>query len=304
MRKTLVVPLLDPQADHVGVSERALPYAHTLMDATDARLMLVSVIDMAPEFSELTGQISTELAEEREAWIADRKRYLQSIAKDFPEDRVEVVVRCGNATTEVLDLIASLDRPMLVMGSHARTGTARMLYGSVTFRLLHGADAPVMVVRRRLPEPANPELQRVMVPLDGSVFAEQVLPAVLDALGGEPLDLHLIHVIDLARNPPDDPIRTQGLTPYQWAKRYLPKVAEHLETRGHRVTWEIRDGSVPEEITLASHEQGCDLIAMSTNSRGGLSRLIYGSVAEKVLSESGVPLMLVRPDETAAPFGG
>lgn len=303
MRKTLVVPLLDPQMDHVGVSERALPFARSMLEQTDAKLIMISVVDMAPEFSDLSGPVSGAIVDERRALTAERRCYLEGLAATFPDGRVEVEVRCGNATSEVLDLLVMLDRPMLVMGSHARTGTARMLYGSVAFRLLHGADAPVMVVRKAVPQPSNPPLRRVLVPLDGSVFAEQVLGAVHDVLGQQALDLHLVHVIDLARHPPDDPLRTQGVTPYQWAKHYLPSVVEPLEARGHQVTWEIRDGSVPEEIARTAREQHSDLIAMSTNSRGGLSRLMYGSVAETVLSDADVPLLLVRPSESALPFG-
>jgi nucleotide-binding universal stress UspA family protein len=304
MRKTVIVPLLDPQVDHVGVSERALPYARAVVESTDADLILVSVIDMATEFNEGRGGLSDPMTRMRDEWVADRERYLESVARTFPDGRVQTEVLCGNATTEVLDFVARLDRPIMVMGSHARSGAARMLYGSVTFRLLHGADSPVLVVRRSLPEPANPELRDVMVPLDGSLFGEQVLNTVLDVLGQQPLHFHLVHVIDLARNPPDDPIRKNGLTPYQWAKRYMPRVAAVLEGRGYTVSWEIRDGSAPEEIAMASFERGVDLIAMSTNSRGGLSRLIYGSVAEQVLGEAGVPLLLVRPTETAVPFSG
>jgi nucleotide-binding universal stress UspA family protein len=302
MRKTVVVPLLDPQVDHVGISERALPYARALVETADSDVILVSVIDMAPELHRDERRLPDELVREREAWISDRQQYLDSLARSFPEGQVSTKVLCGNASTEVLDYVATFDRPMMVMGSHARTGAARMLYGSVTFRMLHAADMPVLVIRKFLPEPSNPELRRILVPLDGSLFGEQVLSTVLDVLGQNRLDLHLVHVIDLARNPPDDPIRKHGLTPYQWAKRYLPQVAHILEERGHNVTWEIRDGSVPDEITAASHERGLDLIAMSTNSRGGLSRLIYGSVAEKVLNETGLPLLLIRPDETALPF--
>lgn len=303
MRKTVIVPLIDPRADHVGVSERALPYARALVKLTDAELILASVIDMATEFNEGRGGLSDPMIRMREDWVSDRTQYLDGVAQTFPDGRAQTKVLTGNVTTELLDYLATLDRPIMVMGSHARTGAARMLYGSVTFRMLYSADAPVLVVRRSLPEPANPDLRNVMVPLDGSLFGEQVLAAVLDLLGQQPLHFHLVHVIDLARNPPDDPIRNHGLTPYQWAKRYLPRVAAMLEGRGHDVSWEIRDGSVPEEIAMTSFERGVDLIAMSTNSRGGLSRLIYGSVAEQVLGDVGVPLLLVRPGETAVPFG-
>ena len=298
MRKTVVVPLLDPQVDHVGISERALPYARAMADTNDADVLLVSVVDVAPG----SGEGKAETGRGRDALATEREQYLGNVARSFPEDRVLTRVLFGSASAEVFELLPSLDRPMLVMGSHARTGTARMLYGSVAFQLLHGAEIPVLVVRRSVPQPAHPELHRILVPLDGSIFGEQVLATVLETLGQQKLELHLLHVIDLARNPPDDPIRTHGLTPYQWAKHYLPRTAEVLADRGHQVSWEIRDGSVPDEIVAASHERMTDLISMATNSRGGLSRLIYGSVAEKVLSEASVPLLLVRPEESAAGF--
>lgn len=303
MRKTVVVPLLDPQVDYVGISERALPYARVLADATCADVSLVSVIDMARTSGNPAGESSDRTKQERDAMVSERRRYLESVASAFPEGRVSTEVLRGNPTAAMLDFLALLDRPIMVMGSHARTGTARMLYGSVTFSLLQHMDIPVLVVRRPVPQPANPDLGRILVPLDGSLFGEQVLDTVLDALGLQHPELHLLHVIDLARNQPDDPIRTQGLTPYQWAKHYIPRTADMLQARGHRVSWEIRDGSVPEEIIVASQERSADLIAMSTNSRGGLSRLVYGSVAERVLSHASVPLLLVRPNESAAGFG-
>lgn len=307
MSKTVVVPLLDPQLDPSGVSERALPYAKALLESEDTRLVLVSVVDLLPEVEGVTDAVSEEFASQRQRWIqgwlSDRESYLKTVARDFPEDRVETVVLRGDTTEAVLGLLESLESPMLVMGSHARTGAARMFYGSVTFNLVHDADAPVLVIRRGLAEPSHPKLEKVLVPLDGTVFAEHVLDVVLEYLGDRPLEIHLVHVIDSSRFRANEPVRPPDATPFQWAKQYLVSVAERIESRGYRVTRDIRDGSVAEEIAAAARERDCDLIAMSTNSRGGLSRLIYGSVAEKVLHDAGRPLLLIRPEESASPFG-
>lgn len=299
MPVTVVVPLLEPNIDYAGISERALPYARMLADQPGARVVLVSAIDVMTGTRELRG-MSPEFASERERWIegwaSERRAYLETIAQTFPRGRAEIMVLEGDIKSGVIELVKTLDNPVVVMGSHARTGSARMMYGSVTFDIIHDIDAPVLAVRRRLPEPAGAQLRKILVPLDGSAFAEQVIPATLNVLAGERAEFYLVHVIDLARTPPDDESRAEGRTPYQWAKAYLPGVARDLEARGHRVSWNILDGSIAEEISDAAHEEGCDLIAMATNSRGGLSRLVYGSVAETVLHDSGLPLLLIRPE--------
>ncbi|MBI4337644.1 MAG: universal stress protein, partial [Chloroflexi bacterium] len=63
-----------------------------------------------------------------------------------------------------------------------------------------------------------------------------------------------------------------------------------------QVEWETRRGDAASQIIRYVKERGIDLVAISTHGRSGLSRLVFGSVAEKVLREAGVPVLLIKPD--------
>jgi nucleotide-binding universal stress UspA family protein len=79
------------------------------------------------------------------------------------------------------------------------------------------------------------------------------------------------------------------------AETYLAGIAARLAADGVRVTTEVRAGFADQEI-LAAVQPG-DLLALASHGRGGLGRILLGSVAEKVTREAPVPVLLVRADE-------
>jgi nucleotide-binding universal stress UspA family protein len=81
------------------------------------------------------------------------------------------------------------------------------------------------------------------------------------------------------------------------AEEYLAPLAVELRGKGVRVTTAVRRGAPAEEIVAAALEAGADLIAMSTHGRGGLGRIIFGSVAQAVLRQAHVPVFLLRATE-------
>jgi nucleotide-binding universal stress UspA family protein len=143
--------------------------------------------------------------------------------------------------------------------------------------------------------------KRALVPLDGSVVAETVIPFLLEIAG--PLDME---VVLLRVNQPVAPIVIEGARSVQVedlearridAEEYLGPVAVELRAKGIRVDTRVRRGLPAEEIVAAAKEEGADLIAMSTHGRSGLGRLLFGSVAEAVLRQSDVPVFLMRASE-------
>ncbi len=137
---------------------------------------------------------------------------------------------------------------------------------------------------------------RILVPLDGSPLAEAILPEVgeLAALHGAEvvlLRVALVHIL-----PGVDQTDAQ-VRAVEEAERYLADVERHLATRGIRVTSAVRYGHAVEEILDHAQSAGADLIAMSTHGRGGLGRLVLGSVAETVLRAAAVPVLLLRARE-------
>jgi nucleotide-binding universal stress UspA family protein len=78
-------------------------------------------------------------------------------------------------------------------------------------------------------------------------------------------------------------------------KHYLKILCDKLEREGLRVTYLLRDGMVAKTIMETAEIEQADLIAMTTHGRTGMLRLLLGSVAEQVVHQSKIPVMLIRP---------
>lgn len=146
--------------------------------------------------------------------------------------------------------------------------------------------------------------KRVLVPLDGSSLAESIMPFILQIAG--PLDMEVVLlrvlqplvpvVIEGSRHvEAEDPETRQAD-----ARSYLECVAASLIERGVRVSTEVRDGNPAEEIVAVARTVGADMIAMTTHGRTGLGRLLFGSVAQAVLRQAEIPVLLLRQTERAA----
>jgi nucleotide-binding universal stress UspA family protein len=143
--------------------------------------------------------------------------------------------------------------------------------------------------------------KRVLVPLDGSRLAEGILPLVLLIAGPLDLEVMLVRVVR-----PITPQALEGTGPsmvdvvaaqLEEAREYLAAVAANLRERGVRVMIEARAGEPVTELVAAAREPGADLIAMTTHGRSGFGRLLFGSVAEAVLRQAKIPVLMMRPTE-------
>ena len=156
---------------------------------------------------------------------------------------------------------------------------------------------------------------RVVVLLDGSELAEQVLPHVAEIIQGRDSEVFLLSVAPtivptVATAVDIYPIYTTAdFLTVEAAERerterelneYLEMVAKRLEPVASQVSKVVRFGQPAEEILGYADEVTANLIAMCTHGRSGLSRWVYGSVADKVLRGAKCPVLLVRvqpPDQ-------
>ena len=139
--------------------------------------------------------------------------------------------------------------------------------------------------------------KRVLVPLDGSELGESIVPFILEIAG--PLDMAVVLVRVVEPLPPvvadGIPVVVDDLeTRRRDAEEYLAPIAIALRARGIETTSGVRVGRPVEQILAAARAAGADLVAMSTHGRGGLGRLLFGSVAEQVLRHAEVPVFLMR----------
>ena len=143
--------------------------------------------------------------------------------------------------------------------------------------------------------------RRAVVALDGSPVAEAIIPFIVEIAG--PLDMEVVLVRVNRPIPPEviegsrHVIVEDEETSRVDAEEYLAPVAAELRKQGVRARTQVRRGQPAEELVLAARESGGDLIAMTTHGRSGLGRLPFGSVAEAVLRESRLPVLLMRVTE-------
>jgi nucleotide-binding universal stress UspA family protein len=153
--------------------------------------------------------------------------------------------------------------------------------------------------------------RHILVALDGSAEAEQVLPHV-EALAGQfDSDVLLISAVipperlfavsvepgtGLAADP--EPLLEAEEAEEEDAVIYLKGVTARLEGKGIHATFEAPQADASTIIVERARERGIDLIAMTTHGRSGLGRLVWGSTAEAVLRHAPCPVLLVRVKET------
>ncbi|HYA94577.1 MAG TPA: universal stress protein [Thermodesulfobacteriota bacterium] len=136
-------------------------------------------------------------------------------------------------------------------------------------------------------------LKRILVPLDGSECAENVLPMVERLATELKASIALLRVAYAYTFPGTDPTEAE-VKVVREAEEYLRKIEDRLKAKGFKVDSHVRYGHDAEEILDHAAEKDIDFIAMTTHGRSGVKRFLLGSVAEKLLRHSPKPIFLVR----------
>ncbi len=326
MFERILVPL-----DGSPRAEQALPVATRIARASGGSVILLQVV--SPPIDYGGGLTQTPLMTEQviETELAMALGYLDRVArsKDHGRELAEIEtmteVKFGLPAQDILATAESWSVDLIVMCSHGRTGFTRWVLGSVAQKIAHHCPVPVFVLRegKLLPLESPPDAARhltALVPLDGSALAEAALiPAanLVAALAAPARGaLHLTQVVKQLSTTADAGFITQlNEETVERAKAYLMSVKERLQPRLKdcklTITWSVALDADAADAIIGTAEQreqqegsdshdksgsyGCDLIAMSTHGRGGLERWVMGSVMERVLGATKLPMLIVRP---------
>ncbi|MBM3926128.1 MAG: universal stress protein [SAR202 cluster bacterium] len=144
--------------------------------------------------------------------------------------------------------------------------------------------------------------KQVLVPLDGSTLAEGVLPYVKQIAGKAKLSVKLQRVVEptfeeLKGLKERDPSRRPNQPSMQEALDYLDTPAKYLRGLGVHVTPAVSKGVPAVEIISEAEKDPETLVAMATHGRSGISRWLMGSVADKLLRYSDLPILLIHPKD-------
>jgi nucleotide-binding universal stress UspA family protein len=300
--RSIVVPL-----DGSTFAEQALPAAAGIAHAARAKLRLVLVHQLPPPPSDRESAklyVSVELAVRRSQ--RDNLRATASRLRESHGLQVSTVLLEGPVGATLVRWIHQIDADLVVMTTHGRGAVGRAMHGSVADQLVRSLDVPVLLVRPQAERAAANgawTLREIVVGLDGSRPAEKALAPAAALARTLAIPLTLVQVVQplAAATDPALPFPMEYDERITEVRRrealdYLENVAERLRGEGSTVTpiAVVHPSPAGTLLDLGRPERGT-LLAVGTRGRGGVKRLMLGSVADKLVREAEVPVLVVPP---------
>jgi nucleotide-binding universal stress UspA family protein len=284
---TIVVPL-----DGSELSERALIYAAGIANKAEAPLLLLYVADYGAD----------------EPAMAQGRDYLREIGNKL-DGRVQFEVVRGRPAAEIVKIAKEVGDAMIVMSTHGRGGLPKLIAGSVADEVVRTSEDPVLLVRADKEIPDALQLRTLLVPVDGSAASNKAIEYALELAKVFGSTVHLIRVVDtpsvyalLSRNMETavtgDVLEEIVATMTKEARDYLHVVSSKFEDEGISTKLVVLEGYPGETLVNYERRGLFDLVIMATAARRGLSRVVFGSVAERVLKLGKAPVIMIRPRET------
>ncbi len=307
MKQHILVPL-----DGSPLAELALPHAICIAHATSQGINILRAVPSHSIDNLIDWPVATSSAR-LETWEYETdaaRDYLTSLARRLEAAGItaQIEISEDDAASAIVSYAKQHSEVSLVaMATHGHSGVNRWVFGSVTEKVLHASPVPLLLVRaqddHRLRALNTPEYKKILVPLDGSLFAEQALVTARALAPRDASGAGLVLVCAVYEFPEfraiegshDDITLWQGEAAQIVA--YLDRTAEALRAEGLTVHTRIEYGAPADAILHASEMTGADLIVMSNHGRSGLNHPWLGSVALKVVQSSLWPVLLVRAKE-------
>jgi len=319
MFRRILVPL-----DGSTRAEQALPVAARLAQVSGGIVVLLRVVNPLSEQAPYYPSDSEIIRAMIEAEEDTALNYLDNVTQMslLTGVQTETSVMFGQPTTIILSEMDAHRIDLIVMCSHGYTGMKHWMLGSVAEKIVHHAPVPVLILREERSLQLAPGVQasgpiRALVPLDGSSNAKAALTpaAQLVAALSAPARgaLHLARVVVLPDAQKSGQSERDAIL--QKARHSLESTVELLREGLVAATVAELNLSLSCSVTIdddiaagisrlaedgkdateSGRVGGADIIAMATHGLGGLQRWAVGSVTERVLHTTRLPLLIVRP---------
>ena len=303
MPRSILVPV-----DGSNFAEHALPYALGVARRTGAHVHLV-LVHVPFEVVSPSYPLADELAERESLQRDEDAAYIERLVQRLKPSGVQLkpALLRGHVTASIARFVEEESIDLVVMTTHGRAGLQRAWLGSTADSLLRRLIIPLLIVRpaeetREVEPRADIRFSRVVAALDGSRTAEDALRDAIELGVAGDASLIIAHVLQppITAYSPYIPhavqitqdevaIRREGMD------RYMERLSKVPWLEGRRITRELRvDYHAAHAILEIARKTDADLIVLGTHGRGGLRRMILGSVADKVIRGTHRPVLVHR----------
>jgi nucleotide-binding universal stress UspA family protein len=286
MYKEILVPL-----DGSKLAESILPYVKCLAEALKVPVQLLHV--KRPKIETSFSQPSQE------------QEYLKKVASSMLASfTVRYTVEIGKPAEVIVNTAARDPGTLITMATHGRSEIQRWLLGSVANQVLFATRNPFVLMRAtQEKQPSDSvQLRTIVVPLDGSLFAEKILPYVLEIAKALTSEVILVRTYSLPRG--SHAFAKRFYVPYadqlaesvkKEARTYLEAKLQELQAeRIGRVSYRLIEEAGTVEIIDLARKTPDNMLAMYTPRKSGVGRLFIGNVTERIMRRWDNPVLIVR----------
>jgi len=289
-------------------SEEVLPYLAKVPKGQGHAVALLRVGEPPREHVPMVGAATLEvgyypppdLETKTEALARIEKEaltYLRARAKEMPGLTVNCKVAISHeVAAEIIETANREHADMIAMTTHGRTGLLELAMGSVANAILHHSKLPVLLVKPkrarsgRNGSQTDRAIEKVIVPLDGTVEAERALAKAQETARLFGADVVLVQVL---KRGAEKSLASRDVL----EEGYLAGIASRLVAEGVHCEWEVLHDSKPDDriVDFAAHTAGALIVMMSRN-RPHVTEALLGSVSRQVVASGVAPVLLLRPD--------
>jgi nucleotide-binding universal stress UspA family protein len=304
---TMGSPLLVP-FDGSTHAESVIPYLALLADG-DREVILLQVVPEAQSVSSPMGDVMLSANDLRQATEsaarADLDRAAAKLAAVAPSLRIQQLVETGDPSQRISDVAIRRKARGIVLSSQGTSATGLGGFGTVVGRVVSMAPVPIMVVRPNGVAPDPDLVARFVIAHDGSEHAARALPLAQDLARRLSAHIHLITVVEDEESPLspgvaatiDPQVRDEAQADaVNLARRRVEGAGAQLMRQGLPASWQVLAGPAASAIIVACVER--DVLVITSHGQSNSSWAL-GSVAEKLLRESRVPVILLRTSAVA-----
>ena len=303
----ILVPL-----DGSAPAEEALPVAARIARASSGSIHLLTVVKSPIDLGEENDWDLLLHEQQIETRTTVATDYLRTVVALPVLDGIQITTEIapGLPPQYILAAARSGDVDLTVLCSHGRTGFTRWVLGSVAHTLAHESTIPTLVLHEHetaslLAHPDTTRPLRALVPLDGSPLAEAALAPAAHLVASLTTqgELHLTQVVKPLQNSAGEASRARVTTYLTQITKRWQAMAKEL---GILLSWSVAletdvasallsQAEPGEQGQATAGSRGCDLIAISTHGHNSLERWVMGSVTDRLLNTTRLPILIVRP---------
>ncbi len=297
MFEHILVPL-----DGSELAECVLPHTVAMGQALGGRVTLLRVAE--------SGSVRTPTVDAFgwHIYKAEASTYLETVAARLQREsglETQTIVREGRPAESILKFAATENVDLIILSSHGRSGLSRWNISSVVQKIVWQAYLPVMIVRAYQAAPADLasfRYRKLMVPLDGSLRAEYVLPLAVALARFHQAELLLTHVVArptlacVSTPEAEDLMLTERLTERNRlsAARYLEEHCTRLSADVSVKSRLVVSGDVATTLHEIVDEEGVDLVVLCAHGHSARTRWPYGNIVASFIAYGTTPLLIVQ----------